>query len=88
MDMGEVMERIPNVELTGLDDICEVSNMSGFQCYCQKNMGERTGLVGWGCGRIKKIGVTLGLDKFEVRYLESTLKYQSKLQGKETKSEI
>lgn len=48
MNMGEVMEQIPKVELTGLDDICKVSNMSGLQCYCQKNMGERTGLVGGG----------------------------------------
>lgn len=48
MNMGEVMEQIPKVELTGLDDICKISNMSGLQCYCQKNMGERTGLVGGG----------------------------------------
>ena len=45
----------------------------------EKNMRERTGLVGWGWGRIKQIEVTLGLVKFKMNYLESSFKYQSKL---------
>lgn len=85
MNMGEVMEQIPKVELTGLDDICKVSNMD-FSAIVKKIWGRE--LDWWGGGRIKKIGVTLGLDKFEMRYLESSLKYQSKLQVKERKSEI
>ena len=36
----------------------------------EKNMGERTGLVQWECGRVKKIEVTLGHGKFEVKHLE------------------
>lgn len=38
MNMGEVMEQIPKVELTGLDDICKVSNMD-FSAIVKKIWG-------------------------------------------------
>lgn len=63
MDMTEAMERIPKVRLTGLDGkgdtgtkgICEVSNMSGLQCYCQrKEYGGENWVGKVGVGKNKK----------------------------------
>lgn len=50
-------------------------------------MGERSGLVGQGKREVER-KVILGFDKFEVKYLESSLKCQFKLQRKGINFEI
>lgn len=75
MEMTEAMEKIPEVELTGLGGNRDIRTRD-IRVYEISSIEKWFGRVGQ--GRVKKIEVILGHDKFEVKYLKVGLKYLPK----------